>query len=632
MDYDQYGSRVYAGWRRHSQVLPWLDFSSEALPQQHRSVLDFCHFLWCQNSDIREGLRRAIAYFKTDIEILSLDPDENLSTQEKEKWRTYFLDTLRIQEQFSQVGMDLTCYGNYFLTVVVPFERFLACPQCEAQFSLEVVATQPVFKFQWDGGRLLFLADCPRCHLGRGYRGPWRVRDYPLNLEKNLGYKFLPPQEMEQLYCDWTGKSSWRWRIPGHYTAKIRRGDRFHLASVPQVVLECIRHGVPLQFHEDMILHGRENVPSGLPNRGWGISRILLAFRDLWQLQVLRRANEALTLDYLIPTRLIFPAPRGGVGPSGQFMDFMVSTNQREVVSMIRRIFRDRSSDPLAAYYLPMPVETRLLGGEANQFVTVQLLDAAQQQALNALGLPLDFYRGSLQTNAILPGLKLMEAQWQHIPENHNRVLDWWVRKICDLLEWEPVLARVVPVAHAIGIQEQVLKAQLAMSNVVSSTELLRGMGLRWTDQQRAMMDEARFQAQLQENLQREMQDREMARQFLSQPGFPALTAAPPAAAEGAGAESVQAAPAPAGVVSQTLGARNPQVPITPAEIVAEAEAIAQQLAFAPPSQRISELRQLKQQDSLLHAYVTKLLEAYRQQMRNEGGRALAQQQGSTLL
>lgn len=50
------------------------------------------------------------------------------------------------------------------------------------------------------------------------------------------------------------------------------------------------------------------NFISGVSYNGWGIPNILLNYRSIHQLAVLRCINEAVGLDHMLPIRLLSPA------------------------------------------------------------------------------------------------------------------------------------------------------------------------------------------------------------------------------------------------------------------------------------------------------------------------------------
>ena len=80
--------------------------------------------------------------------------------------------------------------------------------------------------------------------------------------------------------------------------------------------------------------------------------------------------------------------------------------------------------------------------------------------------------------------------------------------------------------------------------------------------------------------------------------------------------------------VSEYIGTMGPNTPITPNDLQAAAEQLAQQLLGLPEGQKDSQLRELKQYNPTLHALVREKMDDIRQQARMQGGAMLMGQQG----
>lgn len=70
-----------------------------------------------------------------------------------------------------------------------------------------------------------------------------------------------------------------------------------------------------------------------------------------------------------------------------------------------------------------------------------------------------------------------------------------------------------------------------------------------------------------------------------------------------------------------------PNQPITPEEMMAKANEVAQQFMGMPETQRKSELIKLKRTDPTLHSLVTSVMDDIRQQARSQGQQQVLQQQ-----
>ena len=582
-----------------------------------------CEFIFQQNGMYRMAVERTISYFLTDVELGSADPRKQLGEDEKERWDSFLHDTIGIKEVIQCLDRDCACYGNSFATLMVPFKRFLSCPQCHNRWTLREIAESPDFNFNWTD--YSFVASCPHCKVGRGYRGAWTPIDEFDDLEKVMRVKLWSPHEIEILTDPWTGQCTYFWKIPEDYKRSLRRGELFSLERAPKEVLKAVKNNWVYHFAPETLFHMREPTLGGVKTRGWGLSRTLVNFRDIFYVQVLRRYNEAIALDYIIPFRVLTPDVRqagGGMG-GAEISDPMRIMDQGDFSSQVRNMLRKRRRDPASWNVLPFPLKYQSLGGEASDLMPTELIEQGDEAVLNAVGTPMELYRGTLQLQTAPVSLRLFEATHHSLVYDNNRFLTWFVNASNQVISLPIVQARMRRVTHADDFNKQMAALQLMMGQSISQTTGLRGMGVDYKDEQRLIAEEARYQQLLQAEIQEEMQQSAFGEQIAqgqAAPGAPAGGApGDPMAAGGAGGGAVDPAtgqPSPGPVTGMITGS---SVPVTPEEMVAQAEALAQSLLGLPETQRLSEMRMLKQKSAPLHALTMQKVKEIRQQARSAG-------------
>lgn len=589
---------------------PFCDAASLAMPENLRTALQWCEFVFNANGTYRMAMERVLAYFLTDVEI----GGDQISDDEKEKYLTFLNEVVDIRNVLSCGGRDRQCYGNAFLSLVVPFRRYLICPKCFSQHPLNVVYDEKVFRFSWDRSALTFNAWCPKC----SFQGEWIVQDQPEDVEQKLKIKRWAPQEMEILHDPFTDDCAYLWRIPEDYKRLVRAGSLYHLERVPMPVLQSIRLNQLFRFAPEAIYHLKEPTLAGLRNRGWGISRTLTNFRQIWYVQVLKRYNEAIALDYVIPFRLITPAPRSGSSADGA-VDPLLNMDMGDFMGSVRNMIRRRRRDPAGWNTLPFPVQYQALGGDATQLAPKELIDQGQETLLNDAGTPVELYRGSLSIQSAPTALRVYEATWHPFVHDLNGVLRWLVKQISQLLGWEVVDAKLQRVTHADDINRQMAILQLMMGQQISPTTGLRAMGINYKSEIQQQTEDAIYMAREQARGQEEM----------DQAGFAAQVAkgqlgGPP----GAGAQGAQGQPQGGqgqggqGGDTTTLQGMDPlaglpvdpNTPQRPDEMLQQADGIAQNLMGLPQPMQDSKLRELKQRSEVMHQLVKSKMSSYRKQ------------------
>jgi hypothetical protein len=335
-------------------------------------------------------------------------------------------------------------------------------------------------------------------------------------------------------------------------------------------------------------------------------------------------------LDYVIPFRVITPAPRGGDAASS---DPVHTINLSNFTGRVQAMLRARRLDPARWNVLPFPVNYQALGGDASQLAPKDLLDQGFDTLLKCIGMPVELFNGSLTMQAAPAALRLFEANWAHLPHNLNRFLANVASAVARVKSWEPAAVRLMRVTHADDLNRQMAKLQLMMGQQISKTTGLKSIGLDYDEETKQLLEEEKIYAEEQTKMQREM---EQAQQMdaLSQSAGPAVGGV---GAPGAGATGMPQQPGmtpappgpPANPVDQFIMQRQntPNVPRTPEDLQAQAQLLAQQILSLPESVKDSQLIKLKKTDPTMHALVRSIIEDIRQQAQVEGGAQLMAQQ-----
>jgi hypothetical protein len=611
---------------------PFCDIASLSMPESIQTALRWTEYVMNANGPYRQAIDRVVSYFITDIEIYDIG-ENTTGREEKEKFRVFLEDTLSIKNTLHSIGLDYMTYGNSFTSLLVPFRRYLSCKHCGLEMPLDKVHNSPQCAFKWQDFK--FHATCPKCKT----TGEWRHIDRRSGDSEHMSVKRWSPHEIDILWDPYTGECSYVWKIPQDYRALIKEGHLHHLERASWEVIQAIKNEQNLMFDKGVIYHLKEDALSGMRNRGWGISRVLTNFRQAWYYQILHRYNEAVALDYVIPFRVITPAPRGG---DAQSSDPVHTINLSNFSARVSAMLRARRTDPARWNVLPFPVNYQALGGDASQLAPKDLLEQGLDTLLKCIGMPVELFNGTLQLQAAPAALRLFEANWSHLPHNMNRFLTDLAANIAKIMSWEPVGAKLMRVTHADDLNRQMAKLQLMQGQQISKTTGLKSVGLDYEEETKRMLDEERIYAEEQERMQKEMEQSQQMKDLSQQ--APMIGNVGNAGAGATGMPQQGGAPAPAGgaappgappgpgqptAVDQFLMQRqnSGNIPRTPEDMQQQAQLIANQLLSLPESQKDSELIKLKRGDQTMHALVTSIIDDIRQQARSQGGAMVMQQQ-----
>lgn len=611
---------------------PFNDLATTQMPTTMKSALWWSEYIWTVMGTYRMAMERIVSYFITDLEL-----GGDASDEEKVKYKDFLGQQLDVLSFLSLMMRDRLCYGNAFASVIVPFRRFLQCPKTGDMYPLKVVYNNFNFDFTGD---FEFVATCPKT----GWRGPWQVVDKPREESDHLVLKRWSPHEMELLHDPYTDEVSYLWRIPEYYKRMIREGNLYHLERVSKQVLSAVKHDLLFRFNPDTVFHMKEPTLAGIRNMGWGLPRSLINYRQIWYVQVLRRYNEAIALDYVIPFRLITPAAGGSGSSVGGVMtqDPMSVYAAGDFRAQVRNMVNRRRRDPASWQILPFPVNYQMLGGDAKQLAPTELITQGFETLLNETGTPVEFYQGSLSVQAAPIALRLFESTHRQLVSDANRFLQWVCNSISRIMSWELVDASLKRVTIADDMQKQMSALQLMMGQQLSGTSGLAAIGYDWETEQKRLAEEARKQQELQARQQEEMEQAGFAAEIAKgmnpamqqgaaggQPG--GMPADPNAAGGGnpVGPDAQSAMGAGNTPVTSYIESMGPNVPVTPNDLQAAAEQLANELLGLPESQKDSQLRQLKQFNPTLHALVRQKMDEIRRNARMQGGAMLMQGGGA---
>lgn len=604
---------------------PFCDIASLHMPESIQAALRWCEFIANCNGVYRQAIDRVVSYFLTDIQVGDIGKNE-LGREEKDKYVDFFNDTLGIKNVLHSVALDYLIYGNSFTTLLVPFKRYLSCKKCGLEMPLSQIYNKPACSFSWQNFQ--FHAKCPQCKN----TGEWAHIDRRTSETDSLKVKRWSPHEIELLWDPYTDDVRYVWRIPEDYRTLIKQGHLHHLERASWEVIQAVKDGKNLMFDKDVVFHLKEDGLAGLRNRGWGISRILANFRQAWYVQILQRYNEAVALDYVIPFRVITPAPRGG---DAQSSDPVHTINLGNFTSRVQAMLRARRSDPARWNVLPFPVNYQALGGDATQLAPKDLLDQGLDTLLKCIGMPVELFNGTLNMQAAPAALRVFEANWNHLPHNLNRFLGYLADTVAKIKSWEPAAITLTRVTHADDLNRQMAKLQLMMGGQISKSTGLKSVGLDYEEETKRTLEEERVYAEEQAKMQEEMEQSQQMDALATDAQMMAGAGNTGAGATGM-PQQAGMPPAPGAVpgtppnpVDQFIAQRQntPNVPRTPEELQAQAQTIAQQLLSLPESQKDSQLIKLKKVDPTMHALVKSIIGDIRQQAQTQGGAMLMQQQ-----
>ena len=527
---------------------PMFDFLTGFAPRKLKDLFRWVEYLYYNSAHIFAALKKFAEYPITDITIDS--NDEAL----KNNWTRVLEKSLKVKNISIKTGLDLHLYGNSFISVYHPFNRFLVCNACGARTGIKKV------KYKFKLKAMSFSYHCPSCHD----RVNGKLKDEKVSDEKRINIIRWDPKLMDINHNPITGESKYYYTIPQELKHKVEKGDAHIINTLPVEFLRAIKADKVFEFADDHLYHMKIDPPAGIEAQ-WGFPPLTATIKLFFYTAILRKANESIALEHIVPFRVLHPAPISGTADPATTLNLMKW--RQELESNIKQWRRD----PLHIMFAPAALGVTMMGGQGRSLLTLGEVKDAEDNIIAAMGIPREFLYGGLSFTGSAITLRMLENQLETYTSHLNEQLTWVVSQVAKILGWKPAEVHYTPFKLIDdAAQKQSLINLNAMKPLVSDGTILdlhdMDINKERDKRQQEMLDETRFMMETQQKMAK-LQN---------------------SLAEQATQESQ----------SGTGLSYNPQA------VIAEAEGIIQQMEQMDPGSQKSLMAQLSQEDPVMYAVV----------------------------
>lgn len=545
--------------RAASHPNPAFDFLTGFVPRKLKDLFKWCEYLSVNSAHIYAALRKFGELVITEVEIGT--SNDALRRQ----YKRLFERTLKIKQALLLASLDKHVYGNHFTSIYQPFVRYLRCKHCDKMTNITAV------DYKFTAKTLQFSYNCPLCKkasLGK-------VVDQKILAANKLHIIRWDPKLMDIEYNPVNGTSVYYYNIPQDLKDKVKKGSKHIINSMPYEFLENIRDDTLFRFAPNKIFHIKTAAPAGFAQQ-WGFPPLAATMKQFLYTMVLRKANEAIALEHIVPFRIVHPAQHGN-------QDFaqMISMGkwQSELKQNIKRFRRD----PLHMMFAPLPLGVTNIGGDGRAMLTLGEVQEAEKNIMAALGIPAEFLFGGLTKAGMEGTLRMIQTQLQGNTDDMNGLLQWYSDQFAAFLGWERVDTKLTPLQMVEDTESKQLIMAMAtgqnnMPQIVSLSTMADRLGVDLSEEREKRKQEALDEMRFQQELEREK-----------------------AKLSNTLAQQVQ---------QQVSGQAGLQY--DPQQVMAKADEVAQQLAGLDPGARRSQLHSIQTEDFVLYSCVIQRLEDMR--------------------
>lgn len=432
---------------------PFLLPSNQSIPTDINTAMDFCQYLYYMNPQYRRATIRTVSHFVTDFEFSGKSGD----TKERKELDMFLRHQLDIFGMMLELGEEWGCYGNGFSRIHFPTDRWLIDNRDHyIEYSFDMF--DPVdIKYLWKEVQYE-VPDPKTMHLEQKKRQTIKLPffDRPSKDLSRIKLRKLDPRQVTLQHSFISGRTQVIYRFDPEFVNQIKSGLWWQANETPIPMLKAISKDEDFCFHEGHVFHFKAPTISGISNHGWGIPEVIANYRSLHQLQVYRKIDEAIGLDYMLPFRLF--SPNTGPQVTDATVHMLMSRWGKEIGSIIKK----RREDPFAMHALPFPVNYQEFGAEGKNLTPKDLIEFQTNDMLDAMGYPAELHRGTLVVQQIPTALRLFQNSFYFIHRGFDNYLKWVVKRILDYLGREQMSIELQLPSMADDLEARNIYLQLA--------------------------------------------------------------------------------------------------------------------------------------------------------------------------
>jgi hypothetical protein len=449
--------------RRRGTVYPspFFDIAQTYMPPTVKELFRWCAYFFYKDPMIGSVVTKIAEYPVTDF-VYNAD-DKHV----RDAWKQLIEDNLNLKPFLIEIGLDHFTFGNAFVSINLPFVRWIGCPKCEQLHKLG----DPTFEFKFKGFDFYFTCKSPSC--GQEVMGV--IKDRPIRDRTGINFVRWDPRNIDIHYNPLTGRSKYRYKIPNKMKRAIAQGVREILVDIPEVYLQALKKNRDIALSDQNIFHFKRPTLAE-QDMGWGKPLILHSMGRMFYLYVLRRAQEAIALQRILPLEFIFPQANSSADP---YQHINLGTWQQTVQQEIR----NWRIDPNYVSVVSVPLGFERLGGDGRALLLGPEIEITNKEITGGMGVPIELVMGGLSWSGSSVSLRTLENHFLMYRRLLLRFVNWAKNRIRLYLGYPDVEIGFTEFKMADDIQRKQIVIQLNAANKISDHTMLTELGFDYDDE-----------------------------------------------------------------------------------------------------------------------------------------------------
>ena len=429
---------------------PWFDVATTYIPSNIQSLFRQLREFFLLNGFFHTVVTKLAQYPLTDL--IFEDDDPIVSG----RWSRFFKEDLRFRTFQLEVGLDYYVYGNAIVTMRYPLAKWLVCGSCRSR------TLASAHREHWVYRGYEFQLTCPKCKT----EGPAVAEDTSLRVPEQIRLLRLDPEMVQIRYNPLTRERTYYMAVHGQIRADVMMGRKDVVESLPNVYLDACKRNEMVVIPSSEVFHIARPTVSGF-ELGWGCPLLLPVLKEAFQLQVMRKAQETVLLEHLVPLRVLYPQPASST--SDPFATVPLPLWKEHMAKEIARWRWDPAYIPI----LPLPVGQQAVGGDGKALMVQPEMQALIDHIVVCLGVPREFIFGGASWSGSNVSLRTVENMFLDYIEMQLDLVKFIQRKVQPIAGWPTCAAKFKPFRMADDIQRKQWLTGLVQAGYLSQTALL---------------------------------------------------------------------------------------------------------------------------------------------------------------
>jgi len=391
---------------------PFLDLTSTYIPITIKGMFKFVAAFALGDGIISQCIIKMAEYPITKL----IYNDDEKSKFENDKtvdwWKKVIEKELNIMRVVKESGMDYYAYGNSIISISFPFRRQVKCPRCKKWHNIEAL------NYKFRGYQFYAKCECK-------YDGHMEARDLPTKEISGVKIIKWDLAYMDLKYNNITGSTFYYYSVPENIKNAIRRGDTDIVGTTRLEIIEAIKKNKQLKLMNDNLYHLKRMGPQYIipGERAWGVPLIMPIMKDIFHNRILKKGNEMIAFDHIVPLRILFPTATGDVSP--HLTANLGSWRQR----IEEQILRWRK-DPNYIAIVPMPIGQQTFGGDGKMLLVGPEIKATEDNIIIGMGVIPEIVRGGASWSGSNVSLRIVENTFLNHRNDIQNVIDFVIDKV----------------------------------------------------------------------------------------------------------------------------------------------------------------------------------------------------------